>query len=118
MEQETSKVLRKTLADGEIHRKWVNTYRTEKNHRFYEMAFDAILREIHPPKGAMFLDAGCGSCQHSLRLAQRGFRVTAVDFSDSALALARENIRDEGYDGPDRFDPTGPYRPFVPKRNL
>jgi len=96
MEQESSKVLRKTLSDGEIHRKWVNTYRTEKNDRFYEMAFDAIVREIHPPEGAMFLDAGCGSCQHSLRLAQRGFRVTAVDFSQSALALAKDNIRAKG----------------------
>jgi ubiquinone/menaquinone biosynthesis C-methylase UbiE len=96
MERDSSKVLRNTLTEDDIHRKWVNTYRTEKNQRFYEMAFDAIVREINPPEGAMFLDAGCGSCQHSMRLARRGFRVTAVDFSRSALSLAMENIRSKG----------------------
>ncbi len=36
------------------------------------------------------LDLGCGNGRHALWLAERGWRVTAVDFSTEALRQARE----------------------------
>lgn len=36
------------------------------------------------------LDLGCGNGRHALGLAERGWRVTAVDFSTEALRQARE----------------------------
>lgn len=36
------------------------------------------------------LDLACGTGGHSLRMAQRGYRVTGVDISNSMLELARE----------------------------
>lgn len=44
----------------------------------------------------MALDIGCGNARNSLLLAQRGFAVTAVDYSDSAIAWARDEIARAG----------------------
>jgi ubiquinone/menaquinone biosynthesis C-methylase UbiE len=84
------------LARPEMHRKWEGDYRTIDNERFYEAAFDFIAGLLAPSPGATFLDVGCGSCAHSVRLARRGFNVHAVDFSESALRMAQEYIRSRG----------------------
>jgi SAM-dependent methyltransferase len=42
------------------------------------------------------LDIGCGSGRDALYLANRGWRVTAVDFSQEALATARRRGTEEG----------------------
>jgi SAM-dependent methyltransferase len=39
--------------------------------------------------GDRLLDLGCGTGQHAIRLARRGYRVTGVDRSASMLAIAR-----------------------------
>jgi SAM-dependent methyltransferase len=44
-------------------------------------------------EGAAAIDLGCGGGQSSLLLAQRRFAVTGVDFSPTAIELARENAR-------------------------
>jgi SAM-dependent methyltransferase len=44
------------------------------------------------------LDLGCGSGRHAVLLAERGWQVTAVDFSDEALRQAREHARTRGVD--------------------
>ena len=38
------------------------------------------------------LDLGCGRGELSLELARRGFKVTAIDYSEDAVAIAREAI--------------------------
>ena len=88
--------LERTLAPPGVHRAWEATYRTAENERFFEEAFDAVVRLVGAPAGATFLDAGCGVGSHSRRLASRGFRVVAVDFSESAVAAARENLAARG----------------------
>jgi ubiquinone/menaquinone biosynthesis C-methylase UbiE len=84
------------LARPEKHLAWAHDYRTVDNDNFYERAFDSIVSLLDPPAGATFLDAGCGSCAHSVRLAQRGFNVHGVDFSEPALEMGREKIRVRG----------------------
>jgi ubiquinone/menaquinone biosynthesis C-methylase UbiE len=84
------------LAGREKHQQWADDYRTADNESFYEHAFDSLVSVLNPPAGATFLDAGCGSCNHSVRLARRGFNVHGVDFSETALDMAREKVSAEG----------------------
>lgn len=98
MTDSDSRLVESTLAQPEVHRQWAGNYRTPDNEAFYERAFDLITAELHPPAGATFLDAGCGSCAHTVRLARRGFDVCAVDFSESALDMARSQLEATGLD--------------------
>lgn len=47
----------------------------------------AEIAGLHPGRA---LDVACGAGRHAVWLAQQGWRVTAVDFSAEALALARD----------------------------
>ncbi|HEY7497061.1 MAG TPA: class I SAM-dependent methyltransferase [Vicinamibacterales bacterium] len=91
-------VVRDALADAAIHEQWVSMYRTPEAQGFYEVAFDAIARELSAPAGSTILDAGCGSCAKSVLLAARGFHVVATDFSQNALDLAKKTIHARGLD--------------------
>lgn len=51
--------------------------------------------KIHAIEGSI-LDLACGPGRHSLPLAQAGFSVTGVDFSDHYLKLAREKAARSG----------------------
>ena len=84
------------LARPEKHKQWAQDYRTADNDSFYEQAFDSLMGLLDPPADATFLDAGCGSGAHSIRLAQRGVKVHGVDFSETALEMARENVTARG----------------------
>lgn len=42
------------------------------------------------PPGAEVLDVGCGSGEHAAWLAERGFTVVGIDFSENAIRRARE----------------------------
>ncbi len=47
-----------------------------------------LLAELLPQRAAA-LDLACGAGRHAVWLAEQGFRVTAVDFSEEALGKAR-----------------------------
>jgi ubiquinone/menaquinone biosynthesis C-methylase UbiE len=94
--QSGAKLVEELLAKPDMHQAWQSDYRTPDNAQFFERAFDLIVTTLNPQPGSTFLDAGCGSCAHSVRLARRGFRVEGVDFSESALGLAKEHIRQVG----------------------
>ncbi|CAN5443880.1 class I SAM-dependent methyltransferase [soil metagenome] len=57
---------------------------------------DFFLSLFALPKGAKILDVGCGVARHSVELAQRGYKMTGLDFSPEMLAAARKNA--EGLD--------------------
>jgi magnesium-protoporphyrin O-methyltransferase len=68
-----------------------------------EMA-DTLLGWLPPSgtngaKGPTVLDAGCGPGEISVRLAQRGFRVTGVELAPSLARAARERAHGAGLDG-------------------
>jgi SAM-dependent methyltransferase len=54
-----------------------------------EVALLERLFERHELQGNMVLDLGCGTGQHAIRLASRGFEVTGVDRSPEMLRIAR-----------------------------
>jgi ubiquinone/menaquinone biosynthesis C-methylase UbiE len=86
----------KFLGRGEIHTQWQSDYLNADLDRFYDLAFADILEVIKARPADKILDAGCGYCYHTLRLARSGALITAVDFSDVALAAARETITNAG----------------------
>lgn len=99
MTNSDSLLVENLLARPEMHQQWARDYRTNDNEGFYEQAFDLIINELKPWPGATILDAGCGSCAHSVRLARRGFNVRAVDFSESALEMAMQFVRAKALGG-------------------
>jgi len=50
---------------------------------------DFLEKALAPPPGAPLLDIPCGSGRHSVELARRGYRMTAIDLSADFLRLAR-----------------------------
>jgi SAM-dependent methyltransferase len=54
-------------------------------------ALDAFLQSPLAPRAGRALDLGCGGGQATLRLARRGFAATGIDFSETAIELARKN---------------------------
>jgi SAM-dependent methyltransferase len=91
-----SELVKERLAKPDIHEGWGKAYRCSENERFWEQAFDYITRILNAPKNSTFLDVGCGPCAHSIRLANRGFLVQAIDFSKSVLEKAEANVKAKG----------------------
>jgi 2-polyprenyl-3-methyl-5-hydroxy-6-metoxy-1,4-benzoquinol methylase len=89
-------VQKNTLAHGQVHELWESGFRSPRNELFYELAFERLLEKIQPPPGSVFLEVGCGPGFQAMRLARRGYKVKAVDFSDAVLDVARENVRAAG----------------------
>lgn len=96
MNDSKSKLVLESLAKSDIRQRWQNVYLNPDNDKFFELAFDYIARVLSAPRNSIILDAGCGKCAHSIRLANRGFLVRAVDFSESALEDAKANVRAKG----------------------
>jgi malonyl-CoA O-methyltransferase len=81
---------------------WASSYDDEGNPllALEEPEADKALGDV---AGLDVLDAGTGTGRHAIRLAARGARVTAIDFSDRMLAKARakdgaDRVRFENHD--------------------
>lgn len=87
-----SRTVEATLMQPDLHDAWENAYRTPENARFYDSAIAYVGKQLDATVRPKLLDAGCGICDYSIRLARQGFQVTAVDFSEPVLANAKTNI--------------------------
>jgi SAM-dependent methyltransferase len=58
------------------------------------MEVDFLEKALAPPPRASLLDIPCGSGRHSVELARRGYRLTAIDLSAEFLRLAQANAAD------------------------
>jgi len=86
----------KTLAKSEIHSRWINDYFSDENREFYHFAFEFLKTTLKIPNDIHILDVGCGSGTHSITLANIGFRVTGIDYSEYILEIAAENVANAG----------------------
>jgi ubiquinone/menaquinone biosynthesis C-methylase UbiE len=86
------------LEQNAIHDQWQSDYLNPDLNRFYDLAFADILRVLKPTANDKILDAGCGACYHTVRLARCDARITAVDFSHIALDTGRHTIAEAGID--------------------
>lgn len=83
--------LNETFAKEEVHQDWISVYRIDAaQNQFDDALMDRLLAYVSPSPDALFLDAGCGTGSHSLRIAERGFRCVGADISEIALREARE----------------------------
>jgi ubiquinone/menaquinone biosynthesis C-methylase UbiE len=89
--------LKETYDKATIHDRWESIYRggTIQN-SLNDQIMDRMMHYVKPTRGALFLDAGCGIGDHSIRIARRGFRCVGVDISEFILKRARENVRKAG----------------------
>ncbi len=58
---------------------------------------DRIWDALRLSPGARVLDAGCGSGQFAIALAERGARVTGIDLSPEMIRRARDHAADHGF---------------------
>ena len=85
------------LQSGDIHSRWLSDYLNPDIDRFYELAFDDIVSKLNLTTNSSILDAGCGRCYHTARLARRfNGNIVAVDFSDAALSAGERTIAAAG----------------------
>lgn len=93
--------VKETMSKPQIHQNWEKNFRNDKNEEFFELAFEDIANTLKShsstsKSGISVLDAGCGSCRHSPRLARRGLDVTAIDYSEYIVEKAIERVNDLG----------------------
>ena len=87
-----SEQVKRQMNRPQIHEAWEKNYRGSANERFYEQAYDDFVGRLDQPTGSAALDIGCGICANSIRLARRGYIVSAADYSEPILAQARDNV--------------------------
>jgi 2-polyprenyl-3-methyl-5-hydroxy-6-metoxy-1,4-benzoquinol methylase len=92
LSQHISDQVKRQMNRPQIHEAWEKNYRAPANERFFEQAYDDFVKRIDQPPGSDALDIGCGICANSLRLARRGYIVSAADYSEPILAQARDNV--------------------------
>jgi ubiquinone/menaquinone biosynthesis C-methylase UbiE len=95
-ESELGERVKAQMNRPDIHDRWEATYRTTGNERLFEQCYDAIVERVAQPAGSLALDIGCGVCANSSRLARRGYRVEAGDWSEPILERARANLAAQG----------------------
>lgn len=79
----------KVLPTRKGYDRWAETYDTMGNW-LLELEEPEVDRALGDVAGLDVLDVGAGTGRHAIRIAKRGARVTAVDFSEQMLNRARE----------------------------
>jgi ubiquinone/menaquinone biosynthesis C-methylase UbiE len=87
------------LQHGAIHSQWQSDYLNPDLNHFYDLVFADIIKRLQPKPDDRLLDAGCGYGYHTVRLARGNVHITAIDFSDAALKIARQTIAEAGIGG-------------------
>jgi 2-polyprenyl-3-methyl-5-hydroxy-6-metoxy-1,4-benzoquinol methylase len=90
--KELTDQVKRQMNQPEIHESWEKVYRTTENERFFEQAFDDFVGRIGQQPESRALDIGCGICANSIRLARRGYIVSAADYSEPILVEAHDNV--------------------------
>jgi 2-polyprenyl-3-methyl-5-hydroxy-6-metoxy-1,4-benzoquinol methylase len=73
---------------------WTDNYREDPDQAAVEDFF--LLEEVEKLSPGTALDAGCGTGVLALKLAQRGWSVTGVDWVEEAIELATEAAEAQG----------------------
>ncbi len=76
---------------------YLNVYR-HRNESDAEDLINLIINNISLPKSSEVLDMACGTGRHSILLAKKGYKVSAVDLSKNMLSVAsgkaeKENLK-------------------------
>ncbi|NMG33602.1 methyltransferase domain-containing protein [Azoarcus sp. TTM-91] len=72
--------------------------KSSRRHRAEMKLVERALRQI--PRDHRLLDLPCGGGRATLHAAALGFKVSAADYSDAMLEIARRRLREQGLDCP------------------
>jgi ubiquinone/menaquinone biosynthesis C-methylase UbiE len=96
--------LKGTYSDRGIHEKWESVYRENTGQRhFNDQIMKRIMKLLNPSAEDLFLDAGCGVGDHTVRIARYGVQCVGIDISETILDDGRKRIAQEGMSGRVRF---------------
>ena len=86
--------LKSTYQLEHVHERWQKVYVLDPlQDQLNERLWDIFLSTSRVVPGGHWLDAGCGSGDHSVRLLRRGYRCTSLDISMVALRQAQRFCR-------------------------
>ncbi len=93
---EITENLHTAFQDKGIHESWQAVYRSGLQRAFNERLLSRILRRLKLPGNSLVLDAGCGTGEHALRWAEKGYRCVGVDISRAVVRKAEERAAAAG----------------------
>lgn len=89
--------LKETYAQDGVHDHWESVYRGNRTQNgLNDAMMDRILEQLGRTPGDLFLDAGCGTGEHAIRIAMRGYSCIGVDISENVLRRAARNVAANG----------------------
>ena len=94
--KQTKSVERSVFEKRATLESWDSDYYHPIAERYYDRAISTMLRLMEVEPGASVLDAGCGPGVHSVRVAREGYRVCAIDFSQTMLREAQLRVAAAG----------------------
>lgn len=72
---------------------YLKTYIDLCSQKSTQRQVDFIMRRMGLKRGSRILDLGCGYGRHAISLAKKGIEVTAFDYSEDLLRLAKKEAR-------------------------
>ncbi len=84
----------KTVSIKEAYKHWAPRYEQDLPYLF-ESESEKVIPLLEHIKNKKILDLGCGTGRYSITLAKKGAIVTAIDFSEEMLAVAKKNAKKE-----------------------
>jgi SAM-dependent methyltransferase len=84
--------LTKVFEDRKTLDSWDQDYYNKTSEYFYDACIAKMLQVMAIKPGEKILDAGCGPGVHSVRVARAGYRVCAIDISQTMLDEARKRV--------------------------
>lgn len=76
--------------------KYLKTYVDTVTPELTKQQIPALLKLLQPKKGAEILDLACGHGRHSIGLAERGYKITGLDFSKHFIDVAKKDAKERG----------------------
>jgi ubiquinone/menaquinone biosynthesis C-methylase UbiE len=86
-------ILGETYKQPHLHDEWTAIYRDNaRQQTFNSELLNRVLSYLQPGPETLFLDAGCGRGDHSIRLVERGYHGVGIDMSATVLHRAKELV--------------------------
>ncbi len=94
----------KAFQGNEVHDTWSSVYRRSAlQQALNDQILKRVARWLALPAGSLILDAGCGTGEHTFRLAELGHRCVGVDLSPYTVQRAAERAQARGLGSRVRF---------------